>query len=298
MKTNKKAIVIYNPGAGKRRKHRHVPAMIGNLANLGFDITTYHIKNFAQLEEPVTMACRHNVHSIFIFGGDGTVNRCIQCISKESYRPKIGIIPLGTSNEFAKYLGMPTKLVDVLPIIHRQNIKSIDIGKIGNHYFANIAAAGWLTDITYKTSPILKSWLGELAYCLSFFKSFLFTKQTNVITITLPQKKILCELSLFLIMNGNSVGPFDRLIDCMNRDDGHFHLITLQKTNKFSLFFTLLLKMLHLPDRRTIFEYQAIRSIDISFTDLLPFNLDGEQAHINSLNFEVLQGHLNVYTLK
>ncbi|WP_408010363.1 diacylglycerol/lipid kinase family protein [Pseudalkalibacillus sp. A8] len=292
----KKAIVIYNPECGKRKNHKHVPELIHHLSVLGFDLDTHTIEDFDQVDGPITDACRQKVHSIFILGGDGTVNRCIQSISTEGYRPNIGIIPLGTSNEFAKYLGMPNQLLEIIPLIGRQTIKPIDIGKIGNRYFGNIAAAGWLTDITYNTSPTLKSWLGELAYCLSFFRSYLFTKQTSQISITLSENKMLQDLSLFLIMNGNALGPFERLIDPANREDGHFHLVALRKEDKIRLFFTLFLKMARLPHKARTFEYQSVRSVEFSFSETMPFNLDGEQVYLDNFSFEVLPSHLNVYT--
>ncbi|WP_221565428.1 diacylglycerol kinase family protein [Alkalihalobacillus sp. TS-13] len=295
MSTFKKATVIYNPGCGKRKNHKHVPRLLHHLTDLGFDLETYSIEDFDQVDRPITDACRQKVHSIFILGGDGTVNRCIQTISTEGYRPNVGIIPLGTSNEFAKYLGMPNKLLDTIPLIGRQTIKPIDIGKIGNRYFGNIAAAGWLTDITYNTSPTLKSWLGELAYCLSFFRTYLFTKQTSDISITL-QKEVLQDLSLFLIMNGNALGPFERLIDSANRKDGHFHLVALHKEDKIRLFFSLLCKMVHLPHKTTPFKYQSVCSVELSFSETMPFNLDGEQVYLDNFSFEVLPSHLNVYT--
>ncbi len=298
MSTVKKATIIYNPECGKRKNHKHVPKLIEHLSDLGFDLDIHTIEHFEQVEGPITDACKRKVHSIFILGGDGTVNRCIQSISVEGYRPNIGIIPVGTSNEFAKYLGMPNKLLDIIPLIDKQTIKPIDIGKIGNRYFGNIAAAGWLTDITYNTSPILKSWLGEMAYCLSFLRTYLFTKQTSDISITLSQTNVLQDLSLFLIMNGNALGPFERLIDTANRKDGHFHLLALRNQDKIRLFFTLLSKMIHLPHKVTSFEYQSVRSVEFSFSETMPFNLDGEQVYLNNFSFEVLPSHLNVYTSK
>jgi diacylglycerol kinase (ATP) len=65
---------------------------------------------------------------------------------------------------------MSCNIIQTLSIIERGNTKPIDIGKMGNRYFSNIAAGGWLSYITYRTSPSLKACLGEWAYGLYFIK--------------------------------------------------------------------------------------------------------------------------------
>ncbi len=167
----------------------------------------HQLTDFQNIETPIKEACQKKWDAIFIAGGDGTVNSSLQTLATEQHRPVIAVIPLGTSNEFAKYIGMPSQMEEVFQVIRNGQTKAIDIGKFGDKYFANIASAGWLSDITYKTPSYLKAYIGEWAYVFCFLKTFFMSKQSHPISINLPSQELLSDLSLFLIMNGNGVGP-------------------------------------------------------------------------------------------
>ncbi|MFC0273961.1 diacylglycerol kinase family protein [Metabacillus herbersteinensis] len=252
---NKQALMVYNPFSGKKGSHKAFPMLLQKLSEMGYRLTIH----------PIKKACQNRWDAIFIAGGDGTVNQSLQFLAAEEYRPTVGVFPFGTSNGFAKYIGMYCN-IQALSIIERGNTKQIDIGKFGNLYFANIAAAGWLSDITYKTSPFLKSCFGEWAYCIPFLKTFFLTKQSNTISVDVSTNEVISELSLFLIMNGDSVGPFERLIKNSTHNDGYFHLLTCKKSGYFTI------------------------SEDIAL------NLDGEKADVKSLHFNVLPQHLHVFS--
>lgn len=218
-------------------------------------------------------------------------------MAEQNYRPNVGIFPFGTSNEFAKFIGILFNIVEALSVIEKEHTKTVDIGKFGNYYFANIAAAGWMTDITYKTSPFLKSFLGEFAYCLSFIKTLFLAKQPGKISITVRPHKKRSNLSVFLIMNGNSVGPLERLINNPTHlDDGYFHLLTCQKTNRFHLFFSLLAKILNITENVSIIHCSKINSGSLIIPEPFLVNLDGERVEVKSMEFKVLPRHLHVFT--
>ena len=291
---NKQALMVYNPFAGKKGTHKDFPMLVKKLAEIGYRLDIVQPTNFKNPDHPIKKACKYKWDAIFIAGGDGTINQTLQLIAEEEYRPPIGVFPFGTSNEFAKYIGASCNS-KALSIIERGQTKPIDIGKIGNRYFANIAAAGWLTDITYKTSPALKSSFGELAYGLYFLKTFLLTKQSAAISIEISPDEVISDVTLFLIMNGNSVGPFERLIKNSTDNDGSFHLLTMKKSNRLHLFFSLLAIMLNIAEHPSIIRYTKIKTGCFTIPDPIALNLDGEQAFANSLDFTVMPQHLTVF---
>ncbi|MET3697832.1 diacylglycerol kinase (ATP) [Bacillus oleivorans] len=293
---NKKALMIYNPCSGKKGNHKAFPILVKNLEEMGYQLDVYHPTKVRDSDHPIKKACQNKWDAIFIAGGDGTVNQTLQFIAEEEYRPPIGVFPFGTSNEFAKYIGACCN-AKALSIIKRGKTKPVDIGKFGNRYFANIAAAGWLSDITYKTPPSLKSSFGEFAYGLHFLKTFFLTKQSAVISVEVSPNEVISDVSLFLIMNGNSVGPFERLIKNSTYNDGSFHLLTLKQTNRLQLFFSLLAIMLNIAENPSIIRHTKIKTGSFSIPDSVALNLDGEQAFVKGLKFSVLPQHLDVFSL-
>ncbi|WP_018922757.1 diacylglycerol/lipid kinase family protein [Salsuginibacillus kocurii] len=292
----KRALLIYNPYAGKKRVHKRFPLILEKLSSLGYDVTVHQLKPGCEKESSqwLQSACRAKWEAVFIAGGDGTINYTLQFIAGEDYRPAIGIFPLGTSNEFAQYIGAAS-IEQALEVIKNGTTTPMDIGQFGENYFANIASAGWLSDITYKTSSRLKSYVGELAYVLYFLRTFLLTKQSASISVNSSTDKKLSDLSLFLIMNGNSVGPFERLIMNSSRPDGAFHLITCKKTNRWKLFFALAAKLLQLSKHSSVIQHTKIRSGHFTLPEASPINLDGDKATASEFHFNVLPGHLRVF---
>lgn len=292
---NKQALLVYNPFSGKKASHKDFPKLIKKLSEIGYRLTIHQLSRFDRMEKPIKKACQNEWDAIFIAGGDGTVNNAIQLIAEEDYRPTVGVFPFGTSNEFAKYVGMSCNR-QALSIIERGHSKLVDIGKFGNRYFAHIAAAGWLADITFKTPSSLKSFFGEWAYCYHFLKTIFLAKQSEAISVNISSNEVISDLSLFLIMNGHSVGPFEHLIKNSTHNDGYFHLLTCKKTNRFLLFFSLLAKILNIADNQSIIHHTKIKSGCFTIPESVALNLDGEKANVKSLEFKVLPQHLHVFS--
>src|SRR5699024_5343495 len=109
-------------------------------------------------------------------GGDGTINEVINGISDESYRPKLGIIPAGTTNDFARALRIPRNFKKAVEIITSGITVPLDVGKVNDHYFINIAGGGELTELTYEVPSKLKTILGQLAYYIKGIEMLPFIK--------------------------------------------------------------------------------------------------------------------------
>ncbi|MBM7584632.1 diacylglycerol kinase (ATP) [Bacillus pakistanensis] len=293
---NKQALMVYNPFSGKRGSHKAFPMLLKKLSELGYQVTVHQEGMFNNTDNPIKRACQNRWDAIFIAGGDGTVNQALQFLAEEEYRPTVGVFPFGTSNEFSKHIGMSCDIIQNLSIIERGNTKPIAIGKIGDRYFSNIAAGGWLSDITYKTSPSLKSFLGEWAYGLYFLKTLFLTKQSDTISVDISPNEVISDLSLFLIMNGNAVGPFEQLFKDTKHNDDYFHLLTCKKTNRLQLFFSLLVKMLNISNKPSIIHHKKIKSGHFTIPEAFALNLDGEKVDVKSLHFKVLPQHLHVFS--
>src|SRR4030095_16500353 len=99
-------------------------------------------------------------------GGDGTLNEVLHGLMdlSEAARPILGIVPLGTANDFATGCGIPRDPAKALALCIRAEAVPIDIGKANDHWFINAASFGFGAEITAATSPELKRLLGPAAY--------------------------------------------------------------------------------------------------------------------------------------
>lgn len=130
-------------------------------------------------------------------GGDGTVNEVGRGLIHSS--TALGIIPTGSGNGLARYLGMPFKVNKALEVINKGIIKSIDVIKLNDYYSLNVAGVGFDAYISHRFAGKKKR--GPLAYMQLISKEFPKYKSDRY-TLEIDGEKI--ELDAFLISFANS----------------------------------------------------------------------------------------------
>src|SRR5699024_706196 len=183
-------------------------------------------------------------------GGDGTINEVLHGMAEQDYRPQLAILPVGTTNDFARALGIPRDVQKAVDVILEHNIRKLDIGKVNDQYFMNIAGAGKLTELTYEVPSKLKTMLGQLAYYLKGIEMLPSLKPIKV-QIEYDGNMFEDEIMLFLVSNTNSVGGFEKIAPTAKMDDGYFDLVILKKTNlaEFIRIASLATRGAHLEDK-------------------------------------------------
>ena len=146
----KKARVIYNPTSGKETMKRSLADILNALEQAGYEASAYATTpkpNSAKDE--ATRAALAGFDLIVAAGGDGTINEVVNGIAPLETRPKMAIIPGGTTNDYARALRIPRDNPKAAAevILKNQTVK-MDIGKTPEQYFINIAAGGHLTELT------------------------------------------------------------------------------------------------------------------------------------------------------
>ena len=110
---------------------------------------------------------------VVICGGDGTVNYVVNAIKSKDLDPEIGIIPMGTANDFARAIGMNSNPITAAQQIAQGKVRRVDCGKVNDRYFVNILSFGVLTTTSQHTSDKEKHIVGRLAYLRTGFVDLL-----------------------------------------------------------------------------------------------------------------------------
>jgi Sphingosine kinase and enzymes related to eukaryotic diacylglycerol kinase len=125
-------------------------------------------------------------HSLIIVGGgDGTFHTITELFAHKEVI--LGILPLGTANNFARSLGIPMDLDKAVEVICNGNVVPVDLGVINNQYFINIASIGFSKQVINATPRRLKQYLGIIAYIL-YETKFLLTQELFDCTIKTDEK--------------------------------------------------------------------------------------------------------------
>lgn len=292
-----KAMIIMNPSSGKEKANDYVQKIEETLRGKYSQIDIRKTEKEGDAAAFATEACVALYDAVIVMGGDGTVNEAINGLAEQSHRPALGIIPLGTINDFARALNIPLGPYEAIAILDDQHTAGVDIGKIDEGYFANVLAVGSIAEASYNVTAEQKTKLGSLAYFLEGAKSFISGES---IQLKVEHEDGTWEGETFLLLAAltNSVGGFEALAPDADVNDGKFHAFIFKKMS-FPRIATLIPSLLKgdLKESEEI-EYVRTSFLNVSSNKGHVVNIDGEEGQTLPFHAKVLPGHLNVFVPK
>ncbi|WP_179034102.1 diacylglycerol kinase [Paenibacillus sp. URB8-2] len=291
----KTARLIYNPTSGREEMRRRLADILDRLDQGGIEATCHATTGEGDATEAAADAVNRGYDLIIAAGGDGTLNEVVNGMAEKPNLPPLGVLPLGTTNDFARAMGIPKYWEESCDLIIQQQSRLIDLGKANDRYFINIAGGGTLTELTYEVPSKLKTMMGQLAYYLKGIEKMASLSPTELVIRANGQELIHDEFMLFLIANTNSVGGFEKLAPDARIDDGLFDVIALKKCNLAELIrlVSLALRGEHLQDKKVV--YFRTNEMEVTSPGHVQLNLDGELGGTLPGHFRILPQHLRIF---
>ena len=146
-------IVIHGKAAGRMDVREAVKAARARGHRVEVSVT-WEAGDAARLAE---LAVAAGQAIVVAGGGDGTVNEVatglMRASSSADCRPAIGILPLGTANDLAHACGIPLDPAEALRLVTDGHPQPIDVGRVQDRVFVNVATGGFGTQVTLETPP-------------------------------------------------------------------------------------------------------------------------------------------------
>ncbi|MGT2771831.1 diacylglycerol kinase family lipid kinase [Streptococcus marimammalium] len=301
MKKQKRARLIYNPISGQEIIKKNVADILTILEGFGYETSAF--QTTPELDSAKNEARRAAISGfdlIVAAGGDGTINEVVNGIAPLDKRPKMAIIPTGTTNDFARALKIPRgNPLKAAQLIGKNRTLNMDIGKaFGDTYFINIAAAGSLTELTYSVPSQLKTMFGYLAYLA---KGVELLPRLSLIPVKIFHDHGIFEgkVSMIFAALTNSVGGFEQIAPDARLDDGNFTLILVKTANLFEIVHLLRLMLMggkHIDHKHIEYIKTSQMIIEPQTNQKVMINLDGEYGGVAPLKLENLKNHITFYT--
>jgi diacylglycerol kinase (ATP) len=290
----KRARIIYNPTAGREIFRRHLAEVLEKLEKAGYETSVHATTGEGDATEAAKKAVERGFDIIIASGGDGTLNEVVAGVSPFENRPTIGLIPTGTTNDFARALRIPRDIDEAIDIIIRGETIPVDVGLMNDRHFINIAGGGRMTELTYEVPSKLKTVLGQLAYYLKGIE-MLPSIHSSKVKIEYDDEVFEGEVMLFLVGLTNSVGGLEKLAPDSSINDGKFTLLVLKKCNiaEFIRIVTLALRGEHLDDPLVISAKPS--KVTITSSEEVLLNLDGEYGGTLPATFENRYRHIEMF---
>ncbi|MFC7678826.1 diacylglycerol/lipid kinase family protein [Paenibacillus sp. GCM10028914] len=289
----KQAMIIINPSSGKEESLNYVGNIQETLNEQGYEVTVNETQKERDATRFCTTACEQCYDLVVSLGGDGTLHETINGLINQAHRPKLGIVPLGTVNDFARALQIPLDPGRAIQALTSSRVKKVDMGCVNDHLFVNVIAAGSIAESLSAVSSDEKSKLGAFAYLKEGIKE-LMNNPVHPLSIRYDEKTWEGESRLFLAALTNSVGGFEKLAPDAAVDDGLLHCFIIKDLGIFStLSVSLSLLLGSLKDHNDVIYFTA-KNVTISSSETIRTNVDGEEGPVLPLNLSVMPRHIDV----
>ncbi len=116
-----KILLIYNPASGAGTFKNHIDSIIEAVQDKGFYLMLYKVRSKEALEKMLMTVEINSFNRIWIAGGDGTIHQVINSLISCECKIPIGIYPVGTANDFARYFNFPDTIEEMTEILLRDN---------------------------------------------------------------------------------------------------------------------------------------------------------------------------------
>lgn len=272
----KRVKFIYNPNSGENAIISRMDDVIKTHQKAGYTVEPFRIDRDSDIKDAFN-GIDESYKYILIAGGDGTIDSVINKMKQNNIDLPVALLPVGTANDFAKYLGMPSDIEEACNQIIGSKVKRFDLGKINNKYFVNVASTGLFTDISQKTENSLKNTMGKLAYYVKAIEEVTNLKRISV-KIESPEVNFEGKIYTLLIFNGQTAGNI-KFADLSDADDGLLDVIVIKKELITSGINNLMIKMKkgQLTDMDGVLYFKC-KEMRVECNDDVVTDIDGERG--------------------
>ncbi len=289
----KRARIIYNPISGKGLMKKNLPYVLERLEKAGYEASAFMTTGKDTAKKEAFKAVENQYDLIIAAGGDGTIYEVVNGIGEQVNRPTLGIIPAGTTNDLTRALGIPRQIEKACDILCNGQTYPIDIGKVSDKYFINVAATGNLVEVTYEVPSRIKRIIGTTAYYLRGILKLPFISP-KPIRIEYDDNVYEGNIFFVIICNTASVGGFDHIANNSKFDDGLFDILIFEMMSIKQMLKLGRQIVSHSNLEHAKVKYIQAKHVKIESSKSLKLNLDGEFGGMLPIELINLHHHLNI----
>lgn len=282
-----KTFIVLNPVAGSVKTTDELEEKLRRLNKAEVRLTA----NPGDAESFSREAVDRGFDLIIAAGGDGTLNGVINGIGARISEVAVGLVPLGTGNDFARSLDLPVNVDESIELLARGQTKPIDLVRVtsdSTRYFVNVSAGGFSGIVDEKLTPDIKKSWGPLAYlrCAAEALPELCAYRTEVLLD--DSEPLAMNLYNVIVANGRCVGGGIPIASDAVIDDGLLDIILIPErpAAQLAVLMGQILLGKHLQNDTIVFRRAA--KLAVNSHPGIWFNVDGELVGNEPAVFEVM----------
>ena len=285
--------IIANPTAGDRKVRRNIKRLMRVFTDEHVDFTMHETRYRGAARDIAAELTKEDGVKIVVVGGDGTVHEVLNGI-RDPQKCYLGIIPLGTGNDFAATAGIPTNAKKAAKIILQNEPKETDYLEVGGVRCMNVGGLGIDVDVLVRCNKGKRR--GKLKYLQSLIVSFFKFKGYNL-TVECAGEKFEMKSLIVAACNGRMFGGGLKICPIAELNDGKLDVMAVECfKSKWSI-----LKAFMMLMQGKIMKYKYKRhflcdSVKIETEEPCVVQLDGELYENLEFDAKICHG-LKIYRL-
>lgn len=291
-----KTLVIRNPNSGKLK------AEAGKGESFWEHIDAEHLvlKDAVDLDGVLRDAIQRGIEMVVAAGGDGTVNAVVNALMhlEAAQRPAMGIIPLGTANDFAWTLGLSDDPQQAWELVQTGVTRTIDVIEMTTAsrrvYLVNVAAGGNSVKVTESITDELKQQWGPLVYARGAIAAISQLESFKA-SIELDDEKLM-EQAVWAVLVANGKTNAGRLLVAPDASpyDGLLDLVIIEEGNLLDLADVGANLVLGNYLEHPLVHLVKSKSLTIRSDPPMKFTVDGEVVDEEPVGFRVIEGAIRM----
>jgi YegS/Rv2252/BmrU family lipid kinase len=235
---------------------------------------------------------RRAVDCVIIGGGDGTLNGAAEALIETGL--PLGVLPLGTANDFARTLGIPLDLPGAVGVIVAGLKHRVDVGRVNDRCFLNAASLGLSVWVAEHVRPEVKRRWGALAYGFALVDALRATRPFGVLAVCDGERRRLRTIQV-TVGNGVHYGGGLTVAEDAAIDDGWLNLLVVRPLRPWGLMRLAMALRTGRFRGEPMVRIQRARRIELHTRRRRRINTDGEVTTATPAVFEVMPGALTVF---
>lgn len=237
---------------------------------------------------------RRGADLIIAAGGDGTLNEVVNGVMRTSWPGRLGVVPLGTANDFAAGMEIPAGVGEAMEVAVAGRPFEVDVARVNQRYFVNVSTGGFGAAATEETPAERKKLLGPWAYVITGVKKFAELKPAKVRFVADGATAYDGETMLYAVGNAKRTGGGSLITPRAEFGDGQLDVVIVPGMTRMD-FLSLLPDLragTHLDNPDVL--YFRAETIEVESEEILSVNADGEPLRGRRFTYELADRTLTI----
>jgi len=279
---------------GARADRPELRQMVSWVRQRGHAVEVHVTWNAGDAEVIAAEAADRGTDVVIACGGDGTLNEVVNGLDGRDV--PLGVVPLGTANDFARQTGIPEDANHAMDVILRRKPVRIDTASMNGRRFLNVSTGGVGAEATAETPADAKASLGPLAYAITAVRK-LAGNEVRHASFSSAGFDLEVDFMAFAVGSARVTGGGTMMTPDASVTDGLLDLCVIETMARRD-FAKISLRVkrgehVGLPG----IHYAQLPWLKVTGTEPLSVNLDGEGVQVQVCDYRARRGDLLVHVL-